>query len=102
MYDPSSSSDSDISSDEEESYDAPQYWIVDINNIVNASQNVCVCIKCHNNLDLVELVNFRAGLGTKFSLRCLNPNCDIEEAFIQQIKQIECTMSTKKVFSRQE
>ena len=57
IYDSSSSSDSDISSDEEESFDAPQYWIVDINNIVNASQNVCVCIKCHNNLELVELVN---------------------------------------------
>ena len=26
-------------------------------------------------------MNFRAGLGTKFSLRCLNPNCDIEESF---------------------
>ena len=75
IYDPSSSSDSDISSDEEESFDAPQYWIVDINNIVIASQSVCVCIKCNNNLELVELVNFRAGLGTKFSLRCLNPNC---------------------------
>ena len=81
IYDPSSSSDSDISSDEEESFDAAQYWIVDINNIVNALQNVCVCIKCHDNLELVELVNFRAGLGTKFSLRCLNLNCDIEESF---------------------
>ena len=81
IYDPSSSSDSDISSDEEESFDAPQYWIVDINNIVNALQNVCVCIKYHNNLELVELGNFRTGLETIFSLRCLNPNCDIEESF---------------------
>ena len=78
-YDPSSSS--NISSDEEERFDAPKYWIVDINNIVNALQKVCVCIKCHNNLGLVELVNVRAGFGTKFSLRCLNPNCDIEESF---------------------
>ena len=66
IYDPSSSSNNDISSDEEESCDTPQYWIVDINNIVNALQNVWVCIKCHNNLELVELVNFRAGSGTKF------------------------------------
>ena len=81
IYDLSSSSDSDISSDKEESFDAPQYWIVDNNNIVNALQNVCIFIKCGNNLELVELVNFRAGLGTKFSLRCLNRNCDIEESF---------------------
>ena len=53
IYNPSSSSDSDISLDEEESFDAPQQ---DINNIVNALQKVCVCIKCHNNLELVELV----------------------------------------------
>ena len=26
-------------------------------------------------------MKFRAGLGTKFSLRCLNPNCDIEKSF---------------------
>ena len=86
IYDPSSSSDSDISSDEKESFDAAQYWIVDINNIVNALQNVYVCIKCHKNLELVELVNFRAGLGTKFSLRCLNLNCDIEESFYSTVK----------------
>ena len=36
IYDPSSSSNNDIWSDEEESCDTPQYWIVDINNIVNA------------------------------------------------------------------
>ena len=44
-------------------------------------QNVYVCIRCHNNLELVELVNFRAGLGTKFSLRCFNSNCNLEESF---------------------
>ena len=44
-------------------------------------QNVYVCIRCHNNLELVELVNVRAGLGTKFSLRCFNSNCDLEESF---------------------
>ena len=81
IYDPLSASDTDISSDKEESFDAPQYCIVDINNIINTLQNVCVCIKCHNHLELVALVNFRAGLGTKFSLRCLNANCDIEESF---------------------
>ena len=26
-------------------------------------------------------MKFRAGFGTKFSLRCLNPNCDIEKSF---------------------
>ena len=81
ICDPTSSSNSDISLDKEESFDAPQYWIVDINDIVNALQNICIRIKCHNNLELVELVNYRAGLGTKFSLRCLNLNCDIKESF---------------------
>ena len=66
ICDPSSSSDSDIWSDKQKSFDAPQYWIVGINNIVNALQNVYVCIKRHNNLELVDLVNFRAGFGTKF------------------------------------
>ena len=102
MYDPSSSTDSDISSDEEESFDAPQYWIVDINNIVNASQNVCVFIKCHNNLELVELANFRVGLGTKFSPRCLNPNWDIEESFHSTDKTNRVYNDNKKVFWHQE
>ena len=86
IYDPSSSSHSDISSTEKESFDVPQYSIVDINNIVNALQNACVCIKCFNNLVLVELVNFKAGLGTKFSLRYLNPNYNTDESFYLTVK----------------
>lgn len=33
IYDLSSSGDSDISSDEVESFDALRYWLVDINNV---------------------------------------------------------------------
>ena len=44
-------------------------------------QNVCVCVKCHNNLELVELVNFRAGEGTKFYLRFLDCKSDLQENF---------------------
>lgn len=79
-------------------FDALQYWIADINKIVvNTLQNVCVCIKYHNNFELVELVNFRAGLVTQFSLRCLNPNCDLEESFYSTDKT-ECMMSAKYGF----
>ena len=60
ICDPSSSSDSDISSSKEESFDTLQYWIVDTDNIVKTLQNVCVCIKCHNYLELADSVNFRA------------------------------------------
>ena len=98
ICDPSSSSNSDIPSNEEESFDALQYWIVDINKIVvNTLQNVCVCIKCHISFELVALVNFRAGLVTHFSLRCLNPNCDLEESFYSTDKT-ECMMSAKNGF----
>ena len=102
IYDPLSSSDTDISSAKEESFDSPQYWIVDINNIINTLQNVCVCIKFHNNLELVELVNFRAGLGTKFLLRCHNANCDIEESFYSTDKTNRVCDVNKKVFWHQE
>ena len=59
-------------------------------------QNVCVCIKRHNNLELVDLVNFRAGFGTKFLLRCLSPKCDLEEIFYSTDKTNRVMISTKK------
>ena len=63
----SSSSQSDISSDEENA-DSPQYWIFDILNIVAAFSKACVYRKCHGNVELLEIESSRAGLGTKFSI----------------------------------
>ena len=65
-------------------------------NNINALQNVCVCIKRHNNLELVDLVNFRAGFGTKFLLRCLSPKCDLEEIFYSTDKTNRVMISTTK------
>ena len=63
----SSSSQSDISADEENA-DSPQYWIFDILNIVAAFSKACVYRKCHGNVELLEIESSRAGLGTKFSI----------------------------------
>lgn len=49
------------------------------------------------NLEQVELVNFRAGLVTHFSLRCFNPKYDLEESFYSTDKT-ECMMSAKNGF----
>ena len=49
------------------------------------------------NLEQVELVNFRAGLGTKFSLRCLSLNCDLEKNFYS--KDLALKGATKSYFT---
>ena len=63
----SSSTESDISLDEE-NIDPSQYRIVDDLNIVAAFQKACVCRKCHENVELLEIESCRAGLGTKLSI----------------------------------
>ena len=66
----SSSSESDLSSDEKNT-DPPQYWIVDISNIVAAFHKACVCRKYHGNVELLEIENCRAGLGKSFQYGAL-------------------------------
>ena len=53
--------------------------------------------KMSYNLEQVELVNFRAGLGTKFSLRCRSPNCDLEKNFYS--KDLALKGATKSYFT---
>ena len=86
----SSSSESDISSDEENT-DSPKYWIIDVLNIVAAFQKACVCRKCHGNVKLLEIESCRAGLGTKFSIWCVNSQCSMNESFYS-------TNKTNRVF----
>ena len=84
-YKNSSSSVSDISSDEENTY-PPGYWIVDISNIVAAFQKACTCRKCDGNVELLEIESCRAGLGAKFSIWCINSQCSINESFYSKNK----------------
>ena len=86
----SSSSESDISSNEENT-DLPQYWIVDILNIVAAFQKACVCTKCHGNIELLEIESCWTGLGTKISIWCINSQCSMNESFYS-------TNKTNRVF----
>ena len=44
-----------------------------------ASITVCVCKLCYSDIEITELKNFRAGLGTKFSFQCTNPGCQLSE-----------------------
>ena len=62
-------------------YKPPQYWIVDILNIVVAFHEAYLCRKCQRNLKLLEIGSCRAGLGTKFSIQSVNSQCLMNQSF---------------------
>ena len=73
--------------------------IVDILNIVNAFQKACVCRKCHGNVELIEIGSCRAGLGTKFSIWCINSQCSMNESFYSTNKTSQVFDVNKKSVS---
>ena len=60
---------------EEEGIYKTDCWIIDVELLSECIQKVAVCKCCHSELHFTELVNFRAGLATKFSLECRNVEC---------------------------
>ena len=60
---------------EEEGTYKTDCWIIDVELLSECIKKVAVCKCCHSELHFTELVNFRAGLATKFSLECRNVEC---------------------------
>lgn len=50
-------------------------WIINIDSLNEHLQETACCKHCSSKLYLTENVTFRAGLGTKFTFKCLNPDC---------------------------
>ena len=78
----------DESSDEEEVCDSLPHsnWIIDIDLLLSCLQRSCVCRFCHNKVDMVEIKSYRAGLGTKFSFKCSNIDCELNDGFLSTRK----------------
>ena len=74
LDDSSDDSDTDESEAEDETTSVC-CWIMDLESLIDGIRNTCVCKCCHNNINLVEMSNARAGLGTKFVVKCENAEC---------------------------
>ena len=80
-----SDSDDDLFDSENENTERDKnyckHWIIDVEELQTNISSIAVCRQCHGNLSISEDKSYRAGLGTKFLLKCLNEKCSSQVGF---------------------
>ena len=76
-----SNSNGKTSLDAETEIATPENWIISTDNLLSLLKKLCVCRIYYDEITMWEPTNYRAGLRTKFTLKCVNEDCSQKETF---------------------